>query len=181
MRASSEFVCAVANAFETNKRLAERAIEQVSDERLHVALDGNTNSIAVIMKHVAGNLLSRWTDFLTTDGEKPWRDRDDEFIDTFRSRSVVLEHWERGWTCLFGALSGLRPEDLDKTVTIRGEPHTVPLAMARSLGHTCYHVGQIVQIARIHAGDNWNTLTIPRGGSQQFNATHWGQTGKSHS
>jgi hypothetical protein len=89
--------------------------------------------------------------------------------------------WERGWSCLLATLRGLTEDDLTKTVTIRGEPHSVPLAMARSLGHTCYHVGQIVQVARIHAGDNWMTLTIPRGGSANFNRTHWGQTGKSHS
>jgi hypothetical protein len=181
MSNSDEFVAAIINAYEANKRLADRAIEQVPGDKLHVALDPNVNSIAVIMKHVAGNLASRWTDFLTTDGEKPGRNRDDEFVDTFSSRAELLACWERGWTCLFGALQSLTPEDLGKTVLIRGEPHSVPLAMARSLGHTCYHVGQIVQVARVHAGESWNTLTIPRGGSQQFNAAHWGATGKSHS
>jgi hypothetical protein len=133
------------------------------------------------MKHVAGNLTSRWTDFLTTDGEKPGRNRDDEFVDTFRGRAELLECWERGWACLRAALAALTPTDLGRTVTIRGEPHTVPLALARSLGHTCYHVGQIVQVARVHAGETWTTLTIPRGGSAEFNQAHWGQTGKSHS
>jgi hypothetical protein len=176
-----EFVSAIINAFEANKRLADRAIEQVPDDELHTALDVNTNSIAVIMKHIAGNLLSRWTDFLTTDGEKPWRNRDSEFVDNFGSRTEVLEYWERGWACLFATLKSLKPADLDKTVVIRGETHTVPLALARSLGHTCYHVGQIVQGARIHAGDKWNTLTIPRGGSDEYNNANWGQVGKSHS
>jgi hypothetical protein len=133
------------------------------------------------MKHVAGNLASRWTDFLTTDGEKPWRNRDDEFVASFGSRVELLELWERGWACLLKTLKCLKPEDLEKTVMIRGEPHSVPLALERSLGHTCYHVGQIVQVARIHAGEKWSTLTIPRGGSEQFNKEHWGQTGKSHS
>jgi hypothetical protein len=177
----AEFLSATINAFEANKRLADRAAEQVTDEKLHVPLDGNTNSIAVIMKHIAGNLLSRWTDFLTTDGEKPERHRDGEFVDTFRSRAEVLEYWERGWACLFGALKSLTPEDLGKTVAIRGEPHSVPLALQRSLGHTCYHVGQIVQVARIHAGEQWKTMTIPRGGSEQFNKAHWGEKGRSHS
>jgi hypothetical protein len=176
-----EFLSAIINAFEANKRLADRAVEQVPDEKLHIALDANTNSIAVIMKHVAGNLTSRWTDFVTTDGEKPGRNRDDEFVDTFRSRAEVLDCWERGWKCLLTALGALRPEDFGKTVAIRGEPHSVPLAIQRSLGHTCYHIGQIVQVARIHAGEKWNTLTIPRGGSAQFNQANWGQTGKSHS
>jgi hypothetical protein len=175
------FLAAIINAFEANKRLADRAVEQVPDDKLHAALDANTNSIAVIMKHVAGNLLSRWTDFLTTDGEKPWRDRDEEFVASFRSRAELLELWERGWSCLLNCLNSLKPEDLEKSVMIRGEPHSVPLALELSLGHTCYHVGQIVQVARIHAGDKWNTLTIPRGGSEQFNKANWGQAGKSHS
>jgi uncharacterized damage-inducible protein DinB len=177
----AEFMKAVINAFEANKRLADRAVEQVPDDKLQIALDENTNSIAVILKHVAGNLNSRWTDFLTTDGEKPGRNRDDEFVASFSSRAELLEVWERGWACLFETLNGLKAEDLGKTVLIRGEPHSVPLALERSLGHACYHIGQIVQIARIHAGKNWQTLTIPRGGSEQFNKDHWGQIGKSHS
>jgi hypothetical protein len=181
MTIAAEFLSAIINAFEANKRLADRAVEQVPDDKLHAALDENTNSIAVVMKHVAGNLTSRWTDFLATDGEKPWRNRDDEFVDTFGSRAELLECWERGWVCLFQTLKGLTPEDLGKTVAIRGEPHSVPLALERSLGHTCYHVGQIVQVARFHAGDKWKTLTIPKGGSEQFNKAHWGQAGKSHS
>jgi Protein of unknown function (DUF1572) len=181
MDIAAEFMAAIINAFEANKRLADRAVEQVPYDKLHVALDENTNSIAVIIKHVAGNLASRWMDFLTTDGEKPWRNRDDEFVASFGSRVELLELWERGWACLLKTLKCLKPEDLEKTVMIRGEPHSVPLALERSLGHTCYHVGQIVQVARIHAGEKWSTLTIPRGGSEQFNKEHWGQTGKSHS
>jgi hypothetical protein len=181
MSVAADFLAATVNAFEANKRLADRAVAQVPDDKLAVPLDPNTNSVAVIMKHVAGNLTSRWTDFLTTDGDKPWRDRDAEFVATFASRAELLDCWERGWACLLAALRGLTDEDLAKTVTIRGEPHTVPLAMARSLGHTCYHVGQIVQVARVHAGDTWTTLTIPRGGSAAFNRTNWGAPGKSHS
>jgi uncharacterized protein DUF1572 len=177
----NEFMSAIINAFEANKRLADRAVAQVPDDKIHVPLDGNTNSIAVIMKHVAGNLASRWTDFLTTDGEKPSRNRDGEFVDSFGSRAEILECWEKGWACLLMTLRTLKPEDLGKTVTIRGEPHSVPLALERSLGHTCYHIGQIVQVARIHAGDNWTTLTIPKGGSDQYNTANWGQKGKSHS
>lgn len=171
------FGSAIIDAFRANKRLADRAIEQIPDDKLHLALDENTNSIVVIMKHVAGNLMSRWTDFLTTDGEKQTRNRDSEFIDTFTNRKEVLEYWEQGWSCLFSALEGLSSEDFGKTVEIRGEPHSVPLAMARSLGHTCYHIGQIVQLARHHAGNDWKTLTIPRGHSEQFNRDNWGATG----
>jgi hypothetical protein len=181
MDIGAEILAAAINAFEANKKLADRAVAQVADERLHVALDENTNSIAVIMKHVAGNLTSRWTDFLTSDGEKPGRNRDGEFVDTFGSRAEILECWERGFAVLFGTLKRLTPDDLGKTVTIRGEAHSVPLALARSLGHTCYHIGQIVQVARIHAGEKWNTLTIPRGQSAQFNRKVWQQKGMSHS
>jgi hypothetical protein len=181
MGIAAEFLSAIANAFEANKRLADRAVEQVPDDKLHVALDANTNAIGVMMKHVAGNLASRWTDFLTADGEKPWRNRDGEFVDSFGSRAELLALWERGWACLLTTIKGLKRDDLDKTVLIRGEPHSVPLALERSLGQTCYHIGQIVQAARIHAGERWNTLTIPRGGSEQFNKANWGKTGKSHS
>lgn len=181
MSIATAFLSAVVNTFEANKRLADQAVAQLSDDKLHVALDPNTNSVAVIMKHVAGNLTSRWTDFLTSDGEKPWRDRDGEFVDTFADRAELVTVWERGWACLLVALRGLKPEDLEKSVFIRGEPHSVPLAIERSLGHACYHVGQIVQVARVLAGDQWTTLTIPRGGSEQFNAANRGQTGNSHS
>jgi uncharacterized damage-inducible protein DinB len=177
----AEFMSAISNAFQANKRLADRAVEQVPDNKLQVALGENTNSIAVIMKHVAGNLISRWTDFLTTDGEKPGRNRNEEFVDSFQSRAELLEFWERGWACLQETLKSLTPEDFGKTVLIRGEPHSVPLALERSLGHTCYHIGQIVHVARIHAGGQWKTLTIPRGESEKFNKENWGQIGKSHS
>ena len=163
------------DAFQTNKNRADKAIAQLSDEQLRIALDPNVNSIAVIMKHVAGNLISRWTDFLIEDGEKPWRGRDDEFIDTFRSRQEILDRWEQGWNCALGVIGKLTADDLQKTVTIRGVPHPVPLAIQRSLAHICYHIGQIVQAARVLAGDHWNTLTIARGQSQQYNDANWGK------
>ena len=158
-----------------NKGWADQAIAQLDDEQLHVALDPNTNSVAVIMKHVAGNLLSRWTDFLSTDGEKPWRNRDDEFVDSFRSRDEALDYWEKGWSCALDSLRRLEPDDLAKTITIRGEPHSVPLAIQRSVAHCGYHVGQIVMIARILAGDRWKTITIPRGKSAAYNQQVWGK------
>ena len=156
-------------AFRNYKDLADRAIAQTSDHDLHAALDPNTNSIAVIMKHVAGNMISRWTDFLTTDGEKPDRHRDEEFIDRFTSRREVLEYWERGWAVLFKTIESLTADDLHKTVYIRGEPHTAIGAIQRQLAHYGYHVGQIVLIARHYAKDQWTTLTIPRGGSDSYN------------
>ena len=162
-------------AFKSNKGWADKAVAQVSDDKLHVALDPNTNCIAVIMKHVAGNLLSRWTDFLTTDGEKPWRNRDDEFVDTFTAREELIAYWDSGWQRLFDSLAGLKADGLGKTVTIRGEPHSVPLAIQRSLAHCGYHVGQIILIARILAGDHWTTITIPRGASAGYNQRVWGK------
>jgi hypothetical protein len=160
-------------AFRANKGWADKAIEQLPDEKLHMSLDPNTNGIAVIMKHVAGNLLSRWTDFLTTDGEKPERNRDEEFVDSFAMRDELTAYWNSGWKRLFDTLDSLSAADLCKTVTIRGEPLAVPLAIQRSLAHCGYHVGQIVLIARILAGDTWTTITIPRGSSADFNQRAW--------
>jgi hypothetical protein len=168
------FIDSALASFRANKGWADKAIGQLPDDKLHISLDQNTNSIAVIMKHVSGNLLSRWTDFLTTDGEKPWRNRDDEFVDSFGSRGELLEYWNAGWQRLYETLEGLAPSDVGRTVRIRGEPHSVPLAVQRSLAHCGYHVGQIILIARILAGDNWETITIPRGGSATFNQRVWG-------
>jgi hypothetical protein len=162
-------------SFRYHKNLADRAVAQVSDKALRRPLDPHTNSIAVIMKHVAGNLCSRWTDFLASDGEKPWRNRDDEFVDAFSSRQELQDAWENGWRCVLAALESLTEADLDRTVEIRGEAHTVALATQRSLAHTSYHVGQIVILARHWAGDVWETLTIPRGGSAAHNQAAWSQ------
>lgn len=169
----AEVITSAVTCFQANKGWADKAIAQLPDDKLHVTLDTNTNSVAVIMKHVAGNLKSRWTDFLTTDGEKPWRNRDDEFVDSFKDRHEVLNYWEEGWACIFDTLESLQPGDLEKFVTIRGEPHTVPLAIHRSLAHSAYHIGQIMLLARILAGEYWETITIPRGGSNDFNKSVW--------
>jgi uncharacterized damage-inducible protein DinB len=171
---SAIFLDAVVTELRSNKGYADKAIAQLPDDKLHVALDANTNSVAVIMKHVAGNLISRWTDFLTTDGEKPWRNRDDEFVDTFTSRAELLAYWETGWQRIFETLEALTADDLMRTVVVRGEPHSVSLAIERSLAHCSYHVGQIMLIARILAGEQWTTITIPRGQSAQFNERTWG-------
>jgi hypothetical protein len=171
---TSPFLPAVIATFRKQKQMAEKAIAQLNDEQPRTALDANTNSIAVIMKHLGGNLRSRWTDFLTTDGEKPWRNRDDEFVDTFKSRDEIVETWEAGWAVLFATLETLTDADLDREITIRGEKHSVPLAILRALDHCGYHVGQIVLTARLLVGNNnWQTLTIPRGQSRQFNTRIW--------
>ncbi len=153
--------------FRAQKQMAEKAAGQLPEEQLHVALDENTNSVAAIMKHMAGNLKSRFTDFLTSDGEKPERDRDAEFIDDIRDRAALLAHWEEGWGCLLRALDGLSDGDLGKVVTIRGQPHSVADALVRALDHQGYHT--VVQLSRHLAKGEWRTLTIARGQSRQFN------------
>lgn len=164
-----EVLDALATTFRAQKVMAEKAIVQVPDERLHTALDAETNSIAVIAKHLSGNLLSRFTDFLTSDGEKPWRDRDSEFLEDDADRAEIMRRWEAGWACVLGAVAALTPEDLPRTVFIRSEAHTVALALHRSLAHVSYHTGQIVQIARMLSGPGWKTITVPRGGTREFN------------
>lgn len=156
------------NTFRGLKVLAERALAQVRDDRLlHRALDAESNSLAILVQHVGGNLLSRWTDFLSADGEKPTRDRDREFIEnTDLGRSELLELWERGWSALFSALDSLGPEDLLRTVFIRGEAHLVVQALHRSLSHTAYHVGQMVFLAKHLETGRFTSLSIPRGGSR---------------
>jgi len=149
--------------FRQYKKMAERAVDQVTDEQLLALLDDEANSIAVIMKHMAGNMRSRWTDFLTTDGEKPDRNRDTEFIDPPATREALLEVWDDGWQRVFTALEPLTDADLTRTVTIRGEAHSVAQAINRQLAHYACHVGQIVLLARHFQGANWKSLSIPRG------------------
>ncbi|MCA9067296.1 MAG: DUF1572 family protein [Planctomycetaceae bacterium] len=170
------FLESTLTVFEKHKQWADQAIKQLTDEQLRQPLDDQSNSVAVIMKHVAGNLLSRWTEFLTTDGEKPWRDRDQEFVDNFPSREEILAYWNEGWNCLFDSLKSLAPPDFQKTITIRGEPHSVPLALQRSLAHCAYHIGQILMLSRHWSGEKWKTITIPRGQSSKFNNTVWGSS-----
>ena len=156
--------------FRTHKKLAERAFAQLSDEEFFRTIDAESNSIAVNIKHMAGNMLSRWTDFLTTDGEKPDRNRDMEFvIEPSTTKKEVLDYWERGWACVFAALEPLKPEDFEKTITIRGEPHTIVMAINRQLMHYSYHIGQIVFLAKHFRSTQWNSLSIPRNKSAEFN------------
>lgn len=156
--------------FRYYKKLGENAIAQCPDAGLVAVLDEQSNSIAIIVKHLAGNMISRWTDFLTSDGEKPNRNRDSEFEDAPKTRVEILDLWDAGWKCVFGTLEGLSDADLTKTVTIRGEEHSVMQAINRQVAHYIYHVGQIVLLARHYAGANWKSLTIPKKKSQEFNA-----------
>ncbi|HKS65969.1 MAG TPA: DUF1572 domain-containing protein [Candidatus Acidoferrales bacterium] len=157
--------------FRYYKKLAERAIEQCPEEGLFTVLDPESNSIAIIAKHMAGNMRSRWTDFLATDGEKLDRHRDSEFEDAPKTRAELMALWERGWKILFDALEPMTDADLTRTVTIRTEPHSVTQAINRQIAHYSYHVGQIVSLARHFASKagKWTSLTIPRKQSAQFN------------
>jgi hypothetical protein len=156
--------------FRNYKQLGEKAIVQLSDEELFRALDAEMNSVALNVKHLAGNMRSRWTDFLTTDGEKPDRKRDSEFrLDESTSRADVMRWWEEGWRTVFAALEPLRAEDVSREVTIRGKPHTVLMAINRQLTHYAYHVGQIVFLAKHFKSAAWQSLSIPRGQSETFN------------
>ena len=155
--------------FRGNKRLAEAAIAQLTDEELFFTLDPESNSIAILVKHLAGNMRSRFTDFLTTDGEKPDRFRDQEFeLNTATTRADVMRWWEEGWEQVFTTLNALKPEDVMRTVTIRGEPHTVLQALNRQIAHYASHSGQIILLAKHLRSKQWKTLSIPRGKSEDY-------------
>ena len=152
------------------KKLADKSIEQLSDEQLHATIDPDANSVAILMRHMAGNMRSRWIDFLTSDGEKPDRMRDREFEDPRQTRAELLvAEWEHGWQCVFDALTPLTDADLQRTVMIRGEAHSVYKAISRQVAHYAGHAYQILLLAKHLQGSNWKTLSIPRGQSEEFN------------
>lgn len=155
------YVTEVRSIFQEQKQLAESALSQVSDDDLYRVLAPDTLSLAVIVQHISNNMLSRWTDFLTTDGEKPDRNRDAEFEDQQLSRAELMETWDERWQLLDDVLASLTPEDIGKTVFIRGDEKSVIWAIEKQVSHYSYHVGQIVYLAKLFAGDNWNVLTIP--------------------
>ena len=155
--------------FRQYKLLGERAMAQVSDAQLFASLDEESNSIAIIVKHITGNMRSRWTNFLTTDGEKPNRNRDSEFVDPPSTREALMREWEDGWARVFEAIEPLTDADLGRVVTIRGEAHSVMQAINRQLAHYPQHVGQIVLLAKHYAGDKWQTLSVARNRSAEFN------------
>jgi Protein of unknown function (DUF1572) len=157
-------------SFRNYKKLAEKAMAQVSDEEFFRAIDEEANSIAVIVKHIAGNLRSRWTDFLTSDGEKADRHRDTEFEMISDTRESLMQFWETGWQTLFGALEPLTVEDFSRFITIRGEPHTIVEAINRQLTHYPMHIGQIILLAKHFRSSQWKTLSVPRNKSAEFNA-----------
>ena len=165
----------VRRLFQYYKKLGEQAMAQLTEAELKVQPEPESNNLATIVRHLRGNMLSRWTDFLTSDGEKPWRNRDTEFEDGLDSRSQVLEAWEEGWACLFGAIEPLKEDDLQRIVYIRNEGHTVLEAINRQLAHYSYHVGQMVFLAKQIKGKEWQSLSIPRGQSQAFNQEKFSQ------
>jgi hypothetical protein len=169
LRFTTSYIDDSLELFRYYKKLAERAMGQVSDEQLFTTLDEESNSIAIVVKHMAGNMRSRWTDFLTTDGEKPDRNRDSEFVDAPATREALLELWEAGWNTVFQALEPVSDNNLGDTVMIRREAHSVMQAINRQIAHYAYHVGQIVMLAKHFTHDSWQPLTIPRNRSGEFN------------
>jgi hypothetical protein len=170
MDVASHYLEEVRKQFRGHKRLAEGAMDQLRDDEFFVTLDPESNSVALIVKHLAGNMRSRFTDFLTTDGEKPDRNRDQEFeLGGSPTRAQLMLQWEDGWNVVFSAVDGLRAGDLMQTVTIRQQPHTVLQALNRQLAHYAYHVGQIVFLAKHLRSQEWKTLSVPRGKSEEFN------------
>jgi hypothetical protein len=169
MPSDTAILSVVLDEFQKIKKLADKSIAQLSDAQLHTAIDPEANSVAVLMRHMAGNMRSRWVDFLTTDGEKPDRMRDGEFEDPQQTRAEVLAEWEHGWQCVWDALTPLTDADLQRTVVIRGEPHSVYKAISRQVAHYAGHAYQILFLAKHLLGPNWKTLSIPRGQSEEFN------------
>ena len=154
--------------FEKYKAMADKAIERLDANELHYIPNQASNSVAIIMKHMKGNMISRWTDFLTSDGEKPDRDRDTEFEEGKETKEELMAIWEKGWTVFFNTLHSLKPEDMMATVYIRKEPHTAMKAFIRQLTHYAYHVGQIVFLAKLIKDNHWDSLSIPKGKSAEF-------------
>lgn len=169
------FLTSSIHQFNYYKSLGDKTFAQLSFDELQKEFSEDSNSISIIVKHVVGNMLSRWTNFLTEDGEKTWRNREQEFEDTYASKHELLDAWEMGWDCLFKALSSITEDDLDKTVYIRNEAHTLKEAIIRQLAHYPYHVGQIVFLGKLFKGSEWKSLSIPKGKSDEFNAKKFGQ------
>ncbi len=179
MENTSHYLKNVKKEFTRYKTLGDKTFAQLEEGDFHFRFTEEDNSIAVIVKHMAGNMRSRWTNFLTEDGEKSWRKRETEFEATLRSKTDILEAWKSGWECLFDALDGLTPENLSDTIEIRKEPHTVLEAINRQLAHYAYHTGQIVFLAKSIRGNDWQSLSIPKGGSDVFNKRMFGKANPS--
>ena len=172
------YLKSIIKQFEYYKWLGEKTFSQINDDGLFWQYTDDSNSIAIIVNHLWGNMLSRWTDFLTSDGEKEWRKRDLEFEDVIKTKAELINKWEEGWVCVFNALNNLDENDFDKLAYIRNQGHTLVEAMNRQLGHYAYHVGQIVFIGKMVTGNNWSSLSISKGGSKEFNQNKFSEEKK---
>lgn len=175
------YLPSVIKQFQYYRTLGDQTFDQLSFEELQKEFEADSNSITIIVKHVVGNMLSRWTNFLTEDGEKDWRQRDDEFIDSFSSKEELLDAWNKGWNCLFDAITPLFENDLERIVYIRNQGHTVVEAINRQMMHYAYHIGQIVLLGKLHKGTDWQSLSIPKGKSVDYNKEKFNKDkGKRH-
>jgi hypothetical protein len=172
---NNNYIESVKKQFEYYKMLGEKTFDQLTDEQLFWQYNEDSNSIATIVKHLWGNMRSRWTDFLTSDGEKEWRNRDSEFDNDIQTKDELLQKWNEGWACLFDAILPLSSDDLDRIIYIRNQGHTVMEAINRQLAHYPYHIGQIVFVGKMLAQNGWTSLSIPRGNSQQYNSEKFAQ------
>lgn len=175
MPLQEDYLVSIEKEFRLYKSFGEKTFDQLTDQDIHWKFQETDNSISVIVKHLVGNMLSRFTNFLTTDGEKPWRDREAEFQDTFTSKIEMIKAWEKGWKCLFDALASLDTHNMHKMVKIRDEEHSIFAAFNRQLAHYANHVGQILMLGKMIKGADWVSPTIPRGGSEAFNTAMFGK------
>lgn len=165
----NSYLSSTKKQFEYYKSLGDKTFSQLSEKEMFEQLNDESNSIAIIVKHIVGNMLSRWTNFLTEDGEKSWRNRDDEFINTYKTKEEILENWEKGWQCLFDAINSLEEKDLENIIYIRNLGHSVTEAINRQLCHYSYHIGQIVFLGKLLLKNNWQNLSMPKGTSKEYN------------
>ena len=169
MALSEQYLESAIKEFQRYKTLGDKTFARLSEKEIHWRFNEETNSIAIIVKHMVGNMLSRWTNFLTEDGEKPWRKRDTEFEDPYSSKEEMLQAWENGWQCVFKALRTINEDNFHTHIRIRNEQHNIFEAVNRQLGHYAYHTGQIITTAKNILGERWQSLSIPKGGSEEFN------------
>lgn len=166
---NKSYLNSIKKQFQYYKMLGDKSLIALTEDQIHWQSGEESNSVATIVKHIVGNMLSRWTNFLTEDGEKEWRNRDQEFVDTYNSKEEMFAHWEEGWHCLFNTLNSLKPSDLEKIIYIRNQGHTIIEAINRQLAHYPYHIGQIVFAAKLLKGNEWVSLSIPKGKSSTYN------------
>ena len=175
---TNNYLESITKQFQYYKMLGDNTIAQLNDQELFWQYNPESNSIAIIVNHLWGNMLSRWTDFLTSDGEKEWRKRDQEFEDIIKTRAQLLEKWEAGWECLFQAIDSINETNFESTIYIRNQGHTIVEAINRQLAHYAYHIGQIVYLGRMQKGTHWESLSIPKGGSKAYNTEKFSQEKK---